>query len=771
MTPAGGAVLSLAYILGLLFGTTDGGKFVLLGLGILAAIVLLRFWRTGPKLRLWLAAILVGFLAPLYLQVRIPQPASNDISKFVPLADTQLEEQLVTVKGKVTSIPRLTRSQRLSSKDTPRAQFWLEAERLNQLRGSNNQPTDANSQAVAGKLYVTAPLLQTTGLYPGEEIDVTGRLYKPKPALNPGGFDFSAYLMREGVFAGLSGHQISLPEEQKTPPWGWWQWRSRIIRSQLDWLGSPEGQLVSSIAIGSKAVDLPGDLQGQFIQVGLAHALAASGLQVALILSVLLTLTRRFSTKAQLLLGTSALVMFVGLTGVQPAVMRAAFMGVGALVALVANRKQKPLGLLLLAATILLLLNPLWIWDLGFQLSFLATLGLLVTVLPVMKSLDWLPPAIAAAIAVPLAASLWTLPLQIYVFGLVAPYSLAANIIATPLIAIISLGGVVSALAALIWPVAGSALAWLLYYPTHWLIAIVKIFCWLPGNSLAVGKISLIQLSVVYGLIGLMAVNKWWQRRWWAAVALAVAAIAVPFWQTQATVFRATVLATPQAPVVAIQDRGKVLLINSGDADTANFTVLPFLQQQGVNQIDWGVALDSRSESKNGWLQLLKRLPIRSLYLPGSEPALKTDNQAIAVSVKAKQGTYQALLPSTNVTLNSTAMKLINVQPSLLQLEIGEQTWLLLGNFKPEDQKQIAKELSRVDVLCWSGETLIPELLDVLRPKVAIAAANHVDPETWQSLQKQATVYWTGRDGAVQWTPGERFESTLESTDERTGLL
>jgi competence protein ComEC len=770
MTPAGGVVLSLAYILGLLFGATDWGRLVLLGLGVVAAIVLLRFWRTGPKLRLWLAAILIGFLAPLYLQLRIPQPAINDISRFVPQAEAQLQEQVMTVEGKVASVPRLTRSQRLSSRDTPRAQFWLEAERLNQVHSSNNQPTDANSQVVTGKLYVTAPLLQTTGLYPGEAIAVTGNLYKPKPALNPGGFNFSAYLAREGVFAGLSGHQIAV-EEQKAPAWGWWQWRSRIARSQIDWLGSPEGQLVSSIVIGSKAVDLPGDIQGEFIRVGLAHALAASGLQVSLILSVLLVLTRRFSTKAQLLLGTLALLMFVGLTGVQPSVMRASFMGFGALVALVANRKQKTLGLLLLAATILLVFNPLWIWDLGFQLSFLSTLGLLVTVPPLMKRLDWLPPVIAALIAVPLAASLWTLPLQLYVFGLVAPYSLAANVIANPFLAVISLGGFASALAALIWPVAGSALAWLLYYPTHCLVAIVRVFSWLPGNSIAVGTISLLQLAVLYGSIGLVAVSKWWRKKWWLAVLLALASIAVPIWQTQATLFQTTVLATPQAPVIVIQDRGKFLLVNSGDADTASFTVLPFLQQQGANQIDWAVALDSRPEAKNGWLQLLKRLPIRNLYLPGAEPALKADNQTIAVLVKAKQGNYQTLLPKTNVTLGSTAIELINVQPSLLQLKMEEQTWLLMGNFKPEQQKQIAKEMSRVDVLCWSGEALVPELLTVLRPKVAIAAAIHVDPETWQNLQKSTQIYWTGRDGGIQWSPGDRFETALESTDDRAGLL
>jgi competence protein ComEC len=85
-------------------------------------------------------------------------------------------------------------------------------------------------------------------------------------------------------------------------------------------------------------------------------------------------------------------------------------MGCGALIGLVVQRKRKPLNSLLIAATLLLLFNPVWIWDIGFELSFLATLGLMVTVQPLIKRLDWLPPAIASLVAVPITASIWTLP-------------------------------------------------------------------------------------------------------------------------------------------------------------------------------------------------------------------------------------------------------------------------------------------------------------------------------------------------------------------------
>ena len=133
-------------------------------------------------------------------------------------------------------------------------------------------------------------------------------------------------------------------------------------------------------------------------------------------------------------------------------------MGIAVLIGQTFQRKVRITGSLLLAAVIILLWNPLWIWDLGFQLSFLATFGLIITVPPLTQKLDWLPPAIATLIAVPIASSIWILPLSIYTFNIVATYSIPTNIITSPLIMIISLGGMASASIGLISPDLGSLL-------------------------------------------------------------------------------------------------------------------------------------------------------------------------------------------------------------------------------------------------------------------------------------------------------------------------
>lgn len=787
MTSVASVILCLAYILGLLCTAfmppaADRRLYLILALGlgtlgVGAAFIIPRVWRTGPKPRLWLTAGILLFLAPLYFQLTVPQPAKNDISQFVAVQTAgKAQEQVVTVRGKMASAPRLTRSKR--------AQFWLKATQLDEVSGGD-RPARVG-QSVTGKLYVTVPLLQATGLEAGQTIAVTGNIYKPKPPTNPGSFDFQAYLAKEGAFAGLKGRSISIPDEQARRRWGWWAIRQRIIRAHTRWLGIPEGPFVSAMVLGGQTVNLylPAIIRDQFARIGLAHALAASGFQVSLILGIVLGLTRRLSVRTQFIYGVAALLIFLGLTGPQPPVLRAVLMGIAALIGLVAQRKVKPLGSLLIAATLLLLINPLWIKDLSFQLSFLATLGLLVTVPALLKRLDWLPPLFATAIAVPIAALVWTLPLQLFSFNVVSPYSILVNVIATPLITIISIGGFISALAGVIWPLAGSALAVPLYYPAHWLIGLVQFFCQLPGNSVAVGSLSVFQLIALYGLIALVWFLRWWQRRWWVAGLIALCLVIIPVWYTQATLFQVTMLATTTEPVLVVQDQGKVTLVNTGDGSTARFTVLPFLQQQGVNKIDWAIrccttrsvrATESQPGAAiSGWSTILEYLPISTFY---DNPAIRSNSAgktSLESAVQARKGKYQPLPDGQTIQAGSTTVKLIDDELPLLQFQIQRQNWLLLGTLPPDRQKLLASKtgLPKAQVLAWSGERLMEDLLKALQPSVAIASSTSVDPDTLVTLRRSKTqLYLTSRDGAVQWSPNGGFETTLELTENDTSLL
>jgi len=856
MNQATGVIFCLAYILGLISTAVSWGRYAILALGIAVAIalpkLLLKFTLNSVKVTkkrrsrqkenaledpldareelsllemlprakwVWAVAGLLAFLASIYLAVRSPQPAIDDISKLIP-AVGNTQEVAVTVRGRVVSTPRLTRS--------GRSQFWLETDLVSEINGGEGGAVV--NRPVSGKLYVTVPLLQATGLYADNTIAVVGSLYKPQPPSNPGAFNFQAYLAREGAFVGLKGRQIDWRRENAIAdvnrvnsqtaaflepsgmqPSKIQAMRQRIVRSQLSQLNVPEGPLISAIALGKQAVDLPYNIRDYFVQAGLAYAIAASGTQVSMVLALVIALTRRFSKQLQFGFGVGALFLLVGLTGFEASICRAALMGFGTLFALVLSREVKPLGLLLIAATILLLVNPLWIWDLGFQLSFLATLGLVVTAPPLMAKLDWMPPAIASIVVVPIAASVWVLPLLLYVFSVVSPYSILVNIIAAPLLWILSIGGMVSALAGLIFPPAGSVLAQLLDYPAKGLIAIAQYFSQLPGNSVAVGQVSVFQLIALYSLICWVWIggrkNKEEGRRkkeegrrkkeegrkkkgksrvialpvfsaaWILPLALVagISIIVLPAWHVQASLFQVTLLATSGEPVLVIQDRGKVALINSGDENTVRFTVLPFLQQQGVNSVNFAIATHGHLGLSSGWGKLLERLPIKTFYDNNAPKQIhRGNNQEFITAVQSRQGIYIPLETNSTVDLGSTRLQLVNAEIPVVEFLVGNRTWLLVGEMTPEAQKQLAATgtLKPAQVLWWSGKALTAELLSAVGPQVAIASADEIDPETAAQLRQSKTqIFWTGRDGALQWTPAGGFKTTLESEENQTSFL
>ena len=765
MKISGAALWCLGYIVGLLslllvyssslavnWSDVTVLSLTLMVMGLIAALVMPRLWRMGPRFKPWLATGIIATVAVVHMQLRLPQPSPEDISHHTPTSLANEPELIVTVAGKVTSLPTLTRSGRL--------RFWLQAQQFNELQA--REGINYTFQPVEGKLYVTVPLLQGTGIYPGQQVKVTGSLYQPTPALNPGGFDFQAYLARRGAFCALKGQQI-IPESGQTPSWRFWQLRRRIIRSQMRWLGSPVGQVVSSIVLGRRAVDLPYPVRDEFIQAGLAHVLAASGFHISLLLGVVLTLSQRLPSKGKLNIGVLTLIIYICLTGFQPSVLRAALMGLGALIALVTERQVKPLGSLLLAATILLIINPLWIEDLGFQLSFLATLGLIVTVPAITKNLDWLPPAIASVVAVPVAATVWTLPLMIHVFAVVAPYSIPTNILVTPLIALISLGGMVSAMAALIYPPVGSAIAWLLYYPTQLLIQFVHLVNHLPGSSWALGSISLAQMLGIYGLIILVWLTRKLQRWWWWSALLALSIVLVPILFGSSALVQITVLATKQEPVIVIQSQGKTILINSGDQNTANFTVLPFLQQQGINHLDWAIALEDKSNYRSGWNEILARLPTPQIFHPAVTQATSLAGTNTL--------TYQPLPLGETLTTAGVAIKLISEYSPTLLMDVGGQIWLLLGHNQPSPAQ--ARELVNYwqqtnyptpAVVVGSSLQNQPNWLEQLKPQVVILSGSQPQEELTLPLKPHQTqVYWTGRDGAIKWSVHGGFSTTRET--------
>ena len=499
MTPWGLLVIVGAYILGLLTtGITEAqilGWLSITGCGLLlvgciSALLVPCFWRMGPTRQQWWIAGLVGLIAASYCVAKSPQPAANDISHFASNHERR-------VLGKVLQLPQTSRD--------GKGKFFLE---VYSVRGAGDNNTIEAPRSASGKLYVTAALKPSKKLYPGELVELRGKISAVRETSEKS-VGFGEYLSRLSCFANFNTYWIEYLPNQEPSRWASWRLRQRIVLAQGRWLGEPAGNLLSAMTLGRKAVDLPIDVKDSFVTAGLAHTLAASGFHVSLILALVLSCMKFLRARTQAIAGASALIIYVGLTGIQPSVIRAAIMGGGMLVGLATARKINPLAGWVLAVVLMLLFNPQWIWNVGFQLSVMATLGLILTVPRLIRLLDWMPMTIATVLAVPIAACLWTIPLQLLYFEVLPTYSVFLNGIATPLVTLISMGGFVSAIAAILVPFVGSFIASTLYYPIHILIGLVERFNQLPGSSLEFTGIEGWHVVISYGVYAVICAWSW----------------------------------------------------------------------------------------------------------------------------------------------------------------------------------------------------------------------------------------------------------------------
>ena len=730
-----GALWCIAWIIGLLTTQSSWWITAIAAIAFPSIGIILRKLRPAShQVQPWLIASVIVLIALGWYHFRTPQPGTFDISRFIE----PIDRTTIQITGTVDELPRTTRS--------GKTKLWLTVQSLD--AGSLNSRLTIGPDKANGKLYVTISDRRPS-FAPGTQVQLKGKLYSPKGAQNPGGFDFKKRLAIEGCFAGFSANDFTIIAPPKQT-WGLWQLQQRIVQAQMVGLPGEEGLLLAAMVLGNRAVDLPGDMQDAFTKIGMSHALAASGFQVSLTLSVVLALCSRASKQVKGIAGGIAIVILIGLAGAQPAILRAGVMGAAVLVAIVAEKTVKPIGSLLFASVLLLVWNPLWIWDLGFQLSALATLGLLVTSEPLQKYLDWLPSPIAAAFATPIAAYIWVLPLQLYAFGLVSPYSIPANVLTTVLISIISLGGMVSALLAAIVPKLGSLSAGLLHYPIVALLGIVEQMGRLPGSQWAAGKISIGVLIILYCFLGIAVSNsKFIQpKRYWI-LGLTIAALSiifVPAWQQAQTRIQITALTTTRQPILVVQVQGKVVLVNTGDRNETEMTITPFLQKNGINQIDALIQL--HTADPDAVQALRNRLTIRQVLTTNDFQELNLGQITLRTIPLPQPG------PTSRVKDRPEP-----IAPAL-QLQLPHQAPWILTQKLP--RKLAPNTLSSTPAVLWWNGGKLPEM-----PLVgAIAYGKTLRPEVAQTLdQQRITTFHLAKDGAVQWSPKDGFKTSLSEDD------
>lgn len=484
----------------------------------------------------------------------------------------------------------------------------------------------------------------------GWRLRVEGTLRRPRPAAHPLLASSAERLARQGSWTRLEVRRLQVLQRPATPIA---DLRRRLAGQLIAGAGKENGGLLAALVLGSAVVPLPQELREAFRAAGLSHALAASGFHLTVLLGAVMVLARPLGRAGRLLLSAAAMLLFLLLAGPQPSVVRAVLTSGFALAALESGRRGRPLGLLGLAVVLMLALRPDWLGDVGFQLSVASTAGLIVSAAPLEQALlPLLPQRLAPRrwvpeLAVVLAATLWTLPLQLLHFGAVPLYAIPANLLAAPLLAPLTLGAMLLAVLALLVPAVLPLLLPPVALMAALLSALARSVASLPLAEAQTGRaepwlVALLSL----GLLGLV-VGKAGRRRRAGALALVALALGLHLAALRAD----QLLLVHQSgrggqDLLIARHRGRAALIGTtGDGLTCR-QARRLTSGLGIRRLDWALLLDPVAGDDPGcWSALAGRVvaeaeatgPLAAgqrLLSPGlAAEALSMDSRALALTI------------------------------------------------------------------------------------------------------------------------------------------
>ena len=793
--------IAVCFVVGILLGhrvAISPVLFVLGAIAVLAAGYALYRARGNDALDLRICMALgLVFAGAFWYAVQVRVVPANDIRRF---CDQRLRHVLA---GTIVRSPDARERFTLVTVDvdaiSPAGTGRTSREALNRT-GSAGMMSVAEGAPATGRLQVRLNSGIDPGRY-GDHVLVSGRLRSPQPARNPGGFDARTYYASRGVHALMSvrdeaGYRVTRRNTSFT-----WQTgvidplRNSIDRSIDQTMRGDSAALLKGILLGERR-QLPEDLLQTFRTIGLAHILAVSGLHVGLITLVIYTLLSVLRLPRNIVVaGTlGVLVLYAFITNLTPSVIRATIMAALFLAGRQLDRQTDTVNILAVAAIVILLIWPSALFDLSFQLSFLATYAI-ITGYPRMKELlperisrseKWWARWLRDGLLVSVAAQLGALPVVAGTFYQVSWMSAVANLFIGPLVFLNTTFGVLTALTGpLVIEIArlfSAANALVLYAMIH----LSKAFSSAPSALVEVPAPSILFFASFYGA-GLLLLWKpdgsRGRRTRQARHGLLVLCLLVFCYNLLPDrTLRITVLDVGQGDAIFIAcPNGRTLLVDGGARtpfyDAGARVILPFMRAKGYRRVDTIIVTHPDLDHYGGLRAVVESVEVGEVLSSGLRSESRSyqawreaiDRHGIPYRAVVKGDTLAALggvrglfLHPDPLFLSGPARTNANEASVVLRLSFGAFSMLLTGDIEDRGEAATVRRPSSLKSTVLksphhgSSSSSGTAFLNAVDPEaVAVSAGmynnfGHPSPEVIERYRRrEAEVFRTDQGGAV----------------------
>lgn len=619
-------------------------------------------------------------------------------------------------------------------------------------------------------------------LAPGDRIEFDAVLGYPETLPD---FDFLEYYRAKRVFlSGDVSEIVTIERAERTPLRFLPKAFSHALSERLALLYEGDDlAVVRALTVGDRS-GMSDALKLELRASGLSHLLAISGLHITLLCGMILALFGRFRRKGALIA-----ILFVGVfvltSGAAPSATRAFVMHGLALGAMLLRRDADPASAMSLALLLLLAVNPFSVGDLGLQLSFLGTLGLILHLekavewveakfLPKMRMFRRVYRIVVTAVLTTVIATLYTTPLIAYTFGSVAIFGVFANLLAMFFVPIALAGGLLSGLVAFVLLDAAEVVAAVVTLASTALRGVAGAVARTPFSIIdTANPYNLCAMALGYALLLVWrATASEGRGKLCAACAAASLLLALGLGEAERRCvgMEATVLSVGQGQSILLESKGAVAMVDCGGDGYggAGCIAAEELMLRGRRSVDALVLTHFHDDHANGIADLLRFISVESAYIP--HPFEDSDNEIIELLKASGTEIHFVEDADETVTLGDASLTVYrpvarsseNEQGMCVLATRDDFDLLVTGDLSSVSEKILLERtrLESVEAIVaghhGSRNSTGERLLDALTPQVAVistdgASYGHPHRSTLERLEEHGCdVYRTDYGGHIR---------------------
>lgn len=521
--------------------------------------------------------------------------------------------------------------------------------RINKIGGiSVNEKTECRVP-----LKTVTQLEQAKLLRAGSTLQFSSPILPIDPPRNPGAFHYKRYMYYKGIHGILQPESFSALSIQ-SPPTLHFRYLldglQRKFASTVDSLyPAPSNSMIKGLLLGMRD-EIPTEITETYSKLGLIHVLAISGLHMAVLIGGLLKLGEwaGLTRETRMVVGMTFIPMYVILVGAAPSVVRAGMMAFAVLLGFYLQRSRDSLNLLGAACILMLAYNPYQIWDVGFQLSFVVTWGLLVLTPVLTEQMQRLFPWLRSLLAVSLSAQLASLPIILFYFNQIHLLSLLINLLFVPLFSLFIIPfGFLSLIFGFFHPSLSFLLAGSITSLLGWIYPVLEWVTEIDSLRFYFSSPPLWWIFIYYIVFSLLPIVIRKNKRIYRPFFCLLLLLFTPLFSFQEEKVVITFLDVGQGDAIVIETKQHVYLIDSGGVpvfyseqetwkqrkdpyDPGKRIILPFLKSKGIEKIDTVIMTHGDSDHIGGMLSVLKEMRVNMVVGNGKKPSTPIEKELLA---------------------------------------------------------------------------------------------------------------------------------------------